>query len=83
MTSTERTAQEWFREAARCYLEKHQGCAWCDAVHQVHRKAEGSKVIYSCYRCDFRASHDEATGRYTIIPGERKNGRVPDTMFEI
>jgi hypothetical protein len=84
MTTTERTPQEWFHEAARCYIEMHQGCAWCGGAHQVHHRSEGNKMTYSCHRCDFRVSRDLATGHCTFVPGEhKKNGAVPDTMFEI
>jgi hypothetical protein len=80
----ERSPQEWFQEAARCYLEQHQGCPWCGSAHCVHYRREGSRIIYICNRCDFRATYEETTGRYVVIPGEkRSSGKPPDTMFEI
>jgi hypothetical protein len=83
MTSAERSAREWFDEAARCYIEHHQGCAWCGGAHRVYRKREGGRLSYSCHACDFRAGHDEASGRYFIIPGEEKaEAASPDTMHE-
>jgi hypothetical protein len=84
MTSAERTAQEWFHEAARCYIDKHQGCAWCGGAHRVYRRKEGPRVTYSCRDCDFQAGQDEATGRCFVIPGERAaDALVPDTMFDL
>jgi hypothetical protein len=82
MKTAERSAQEWFQEAARCYIEHHQGCAWCGGAHQVYQKQEGGRVSYSCHHCDFRAGHDEASGRYVVIPGEPQPiGVQPGTML--
>src|SRR5262249_60368835 len=32
---SERTPLEWFREAARVYVEGHQACIWCGGRHRV------------------------------------------------
>ena len=81
MKTAERSAAEWFHEAARCYIEQHQGCAWCGSAHEVYRRREGDRLTYSCHRCDFRAGHDETTGRYFVIPGEPRRSGRPDTML--
>jgi hypothetical protein len=84
MTSPDYTAEEWFQEAARCYVEGHQGCAWCRGPYRVFRRREGNHLTYSCHRCDFRACFEEQRGRYFFIPGEKRvGGPVPDTMYEI
>lgn len=79
-----RTPQEWFQEAARCYLEGHQACAWCGGSHVVRKEETPTRVEYHCGQCDFGASQDRASGRYAFIPGEspRKN-RAPVTMFDM
>jgi hypothetical protein len=81
--SSERTAQEWFHEAARCYIEGHQACAWCGGAHCVFRRKEDSQLTFSCHDCDFRVGYDEARGRHAIIPGEILTGPAQETMFEI
>jgi hypothetical protein len=83
MVRTERTSREWFAEAERCYIERHQGCAWCRGSYRVYRVRREHRTEYSCNGCDFRAAHDEQTGQYSIIPGEKLSGRVKETMFEL
>jgi hypothetical protein len=84
MMSSNRTAEEWFRDAARCHVEQHQGCAWCGAAHSVHRRQEGTRLSYFCHRCDFRAGFDEQRGEYFVIPGDSRAGQTPpDTMYDI
>lgn len=65
-----RTPQDWFEDASRCYVDKHQGCAWCGGVHQVYRINNAGRVSYYCQGCDFQATHDLANNRYLCIPGE-------------
>jgi hypothetical protein len=81
MVHTERTAREWFEEATRCYLECHQGCAWCGGSHRVFRLAPAERVEYSCNVCDFRAGYDGQTQAYLYVPGEATVGPPPDTMY--
>ena len=38
MVRSERTSGEWFTEAERCYVERHQGCAWCGGSYRVFRR---------------------------------------------
>ena len=84
MVGIERTARDWFQEAARCYVENHQGCAWCGGSHRVYHQRQHTEVIYFCTGCDFRASHDHATGRYSSLPGEDdSSAKKRKTMFEI
>ena len=83
MTPVQRTAEEWFAEAARCYIECHQGCAWCGGQHRVFRREEGRQLTYYCHGCDFRTSHDEETGWYHFIPGEKPSGPPTATMLAI
>jgi hypothetical protein len=82
MTRYQRTPKEWFAEAARCYLEYHQGCAWCGGCHRVFRTEQGSQLEYYCTGCDFRAAHDQATNRYFSYPGEHQVGDKPSTMTQ-
>jgi hypothetical protein len=70
MTSCDRSAHEWFAEAAKCYIEKHQGCPWCSGSHRVFHTDRGPKREYACSACDFRAGYDAASNRYFSHPGE-------------
>jgi hypothetical protein len=83
MTPAERNAREWFAEAERCHLERHQGCAWCGGAHCVFRRRDGHRLSYTCHRCDFRAVHDPAADAFSFIPGEDARATVPKTMFEL
>jgi hypothetical protein len=83
MISSERTSQEWFAEAVRCYVERHQGCAWCGGSHRVLRRQQGDCVEYYCTGCDFRTAHDPDTERFFVIPGADQGEKSPETMFEI
>ena len=42
----QRTAEEWFAEASRWYVEGHQGCPSCHAAHCVFRSEWGARVEY-------------------------------------
>jgi hypothetical protein len=77
-----RTKRDWFQEAERCYVEKHQGCAWCGDSHQVFKFRQGKQVIYYCNACDFRISYDSETNAYASIPGETTAKTQKKTMFE-
>jgi hypothetical protein len=82
MEILERTPSEWFQVAALCYIDKHQACAWCGGPHRVFRHQRGSRTEYYCHGCDFRVTHDQATGQYTKEPGEANSGVVRATMGE-
>lgn len=77
----ERTSCDWFEEAARCYVERHQGCAWCGGSYRVYQVRKEKQTAYYCHGCDFRAEHDEQNGSYRHFPGEE---RIPgrSTMLE-
>jgi len=83
MVRSERTSSEWFEEAARSYVERHQGCAWCSGSYRVFQVRRGHCVEYYCNGCEFRVGHDEKTGRYFSVPGDENVGKAPETMFEI
>jgi hypothetical protein len=84
MARAERTSSEWFHEAARCYLEGHQACAWCGTAHQVFRNVTVGRVEYQCSQCDFHASHDMKANRFVIVPGENgAAGSGRKTMHDI
>jgi hypothetical protein len=82
MAPSQRASSEWFEEAARCYVEQHQGCAWCGGSHRVFKVHKGSKIEYYCNGCDFLAGYDPEAGTHFCVPGEAKTRRVPDTMLE-
>jgi hypothetical protein len=67
-----RTAQEWFAEAGRCYIEGHQACAWCGSAHQVFKTETATGVEYRCGKCDFHAGYDHDLDRYLFVPGEEQ-----------
>ena len=70
MLVASRTPQEWFDEAERCYVAKHQGCPWCGHVHAVSRVHHLHRHSYHCQSCDFQAIHEAQANRYFAIPGE-------------
>ena len=81
---TKRTSSEWFQEAARCYLERHQGCAWCGGSHRVFRICRENQVVYYCNGCDSRAEHDESANQFLWVPGEEQDTtRAQPTMYQI
>jgi hypothetical protein len=68
--NAERTAVEWFEDAARWYIEGHQGCVSCGGQHCVFRSEWGARVEYYCSACDFSVCHDRQTGRYFAAAGD-------------
>jgi hypothetical protein len=70
MVPPERTSREWFEAAARCYVEKHQGCPWCGGSYRVFKTQKDGCLEYSCIGCDFLARYDEVANTYATIPGE-------------
>jgi len=82
MIASERTAKDWFDEAARCYVEKHQGCAWCSGSHRVFRLQDEVEITYYCNCCDFRVALDVEAGQYNFIPGEELS-EGPKTDFDL
>lgn len=66
----DKTAHQWFQEAARCYVESHQGCAWCGGSHRVFHSEQADEVQYYCMHCDFRAGYDRGSDNYFSVPGE-------------
>jgi hypothetical protein len=88
MAVSERTAREWYENAARSYVEKHQGCPWCGGAHCVHQVHKDDRHEYCCLGCDFRAGFDRKTGNYFHVPGENhvqsgKTMMANKTMMEI
>ena len=65
-----RSAAQWFELAARCYVEAHQGCAWCGASHCVFRAARPERLEFACFLCDFFVCHNHHTDRYFSAPGQ-------------
>jgi hypothetical protein len=65
-----RTAEEWFAEAVRWYLEGHQGCPCCRSQHCVFRSRWGTRIEYYCTSCDFSVGQDAASQRCTATGGE-------------
>jgi hypothetical protein len=83
MPPKDRTAAEWFAEAARTYLEGHQACAWCGRSYQVRKVEKAHGVEFHCHFCDFHASHDATLDRYRVVPGESNiRSPAPLTMLD-
>ena len=80
MNPTDRSAEEWFALAEKCYLEKHQGCAWCGGSHRVFCQRQEGRISYSCQACDSRAVRDLKTNRCPFMPGDPPRAAGPDTM---
>ncbi len=81
MVAVKRASSEWYHEAARCYLEGHQACAWCGGAHRVFKLQSGSRIEYYCNGCEFLAAHDPENGTYSIVPGMKTDRPAPDTMY--
>ena len=69
MPESERTHENWFIEAARWYIEQHQGCCWCGRANEVYRTERGVRVEYECGACEFYVCHEQATDHYFMAPG--------------
>jgi hypothetical protein len=69
----ERTAVEWFEEAARCFVSGHQGCPCCGGQHCVFRSDWGERVEYYCSHCEFSACQDRRNGSYVAIAGNENS----------
>jgi hypothetical protein len=82
MPTPERSSPEWYAEAARCYIEGHQGCAWCGGAHSVYRLHRGNRVEYYCNGCDFSVVHDLDKHSFSHVPGEKLARKKPPTMCQ-
>jgi hypothetical protein len=78
MARLAQTPCEWFHEADRSYVEKHQGCPWCGGANRVYRSERNQLLEYHCGSCDFFACHDRETGQYFMGPGQ--DSAAPLTM---
>jgi transposase-like protein len=82
MIPVDRTPNEWFVEAARCYVERHQGCPWCGGSHRVYHITRAHFVEYTCNACDFRAGFNRTANSFFAFPGEENSAKHQDTMHE-
>jgi hypothetical protein len=73
--------QDWYAQAARAYLQQHQGCPSCQRQHCVFRSVSGSRVEYYCSVCEFAVCHDRKTGACMATPG--KPDAVSPTLIDI
>jgi hypothetical protein len=76
MTHLAQTPCEWFHEADRSYVEKHQGCPWCGGANRVYRSDRNQLLEYHCGGCDFFACHDRESGQYFMGPGHDSMGSL-------
>jgi hypothetical protein len=81
MKHTAQSPIEWFAEAARWYVEAHQGCPCCGHQHCVFRSEWGPRIEYYCSLCDFSTCHDRQTGRCYAALGE-ENARSGDLFAD-
>jgi glutathionyl-hydroquinone reductase len=68
--TADRPPAAWFAEAARWYIDAHQGCPWCHDRQCVFRLERGSRIEYYCSTCDFSACFDGDSGRHYFAAGE-------------
>jgi hypothetical protein len=61
---------EWFHQAAKSYVERHQGCSCCGSSHCVFRSDWSQRIEYYCSVCDFMTCHDLRTDRYFAAVGD-------------
>jgi hypothetical protein len=74
----ERSPAEWFREAARLYVEAHQACAVCEQRHCVFRSQRTDRIEYSCSACGFSVCHERRTSSYIAAAGDETDAeRAP------
>jgi hypothetical protein len=84
MTMPKRSARDWFEEAARYYIEAHQGCAWCQATNQVYRSERDDLMEFRCGACEFYVSYHRRLDRHYMAPGDRRRVEAaPRTMLAI
>lgn len=57
----ERSAADWFAEARRWYVEKHQGCPRCRSRHCVIRSTWQTRLEFHCTECHFACAEDTGT----------------------
>jgi len=81
MSRQNETPFQWFQEAARWYVEKHQGCPWCGGANRVYRSIRRRLVQYHCGACDFLVCHEQDSDRYFMGPGH--DTRAPATMHAL
>jgi hypothetical protein len=60
---------EWFHDAERCFVQRHQGCPCCGSSHCVFRSDWGEREEFYCSVCDFSACHDRRSGAYFAAAG--------------
>lgn len=83
-THLEWTPVQWFEEAVRSYLEKHQGCAWCGGSNRVYRWQRGGRLEFYCSYCEFFVCREEDSGRHHVCLGQPvRDGTVPMTMHDL
>ena len=75
----QRTPAEWFHAAARCYVEKHQGCAACGRQHCVFQSRWNHRAEYFCSACDFSVCHDRDRGQYFASEGDSR--KIADALL--
>jgi hypothetical protein len=73
MSHPAQTPREWFQEADRSYVDKHQGCPWCGGANRVYRSQRNQVMEYHCGGCDFFTCYDQESGQYFMGPGR---GRI-------
>lgn len=84
MAPSERKPEEWFAEAVRCHLERHQGCPWCYQSNCVYRTERSNRLEYLCSHCGFFVCHEPELDRYHAAPGDTRHTQpTPSTMPEI
>ena len=83
MPSMHRTPPEWFAEAARCYVERHQGCCWCGGANRVYRSERGGRLEYECGDCEFYVCREQETGQFFMAPGSDRDAPAPPTAHAV
>src|SRR5437660_159129 len=86
LPATKRTPREWFDEAARCYVEGHQGCAWCGGQQLLapandHLVIPGHDAEHITALAGRKTQPPPLTNRKafdTAVIGQRLAGRVHD-----
>ncbi len=81
MTDNNESAREWFQRAYHSYVEKHQGCPWCESSYCLSLHDSKKEICYSCLFCDFQVYFRKETKQYGTVPGVSAEDSVMDRVL--
>jgi hypothetical protein len=82
MQNNDQRAQEWYLRACKSYVEKHQGCPWCQGANRLYQSQRGLVREFHCGSCEFFVCHDQITDRYFVGEGTVKEAPLTHIALE-